>query len=74
MEVLFAGLAVAEAAGRASRGLVTVAVSDLDGAVADLAARGVVCGPVEAVGDAGRKAVATDPDGNAVALVQVAPA
>jgi catechol 2,3-dioxygenase-like lactoylglutathione lyase family enzyme len=66
---------------RAGRSLVTVAVADLRAtvaAVADLratvaavAAAGVVVGPVEPVGDAGLKAVATDPDGNEVALIEV---
>ena len=58
-------------AARAGRGLVAIAVPDLDEAVADLARRGIVGGPAEQVGDAGRKATVTDPDGNSIALLQV---
>jgi glyoxylase I family protein len=56
---------------RAGHGLVTLAVSDLDGAVAALATRGVTAGPVEDVGDAGRKAQLVDPCGNSVSLIHV---
>ncbi|MGH9091880.1 MAG: VOC family protein [Acidimicrobiales bacterium] len=56
---------------RAGRSLVTVAVADLGATVATVAAAGVAVGPVAPVGDAGLKAVATDPDGNEVALIEV---
>ena len=56
---------------RAGRSLVTVAVTDLGATVAAVAAAGVAVGAAEAVGDAGLKAVATDPDGNEVALIEV---
>ena len=59
-------------AGRAGHGLVTLALADLDGAVAALDARGIA-GPIEAVGDAGRKAVLGDPCGNTVHLIEVTP-
>lgn len=64
-------LYVIEDAARAGRSLVTISVSDLDEAVADLKARGIDSGPIETVGDAGRKATVTDPDGNAIAFIQV---
>ena len=57
---------------RAGKTLVTVSVSDLDQFVADLADRGIGAGPIEAVGDAGRKAVAVDPDGNRISWIDVA--
>lgn len=56
---------------RAGRSVVTVAVADLAATVGAVAAAGVAVGPVEPVGDAGLKAVAVDPDGNEVALVEV---
>jgi hypothetical protein len=37
-----------------------------------LAERGLRSGPIEIIGDAGRKAVLTDPDGNSVAIIEVA--
>src|SRR3954453_5218132 len=57
-------LYVLEDAERAGRGVVSIAVSDLDAAVRELVARGVSTDGIEAVGDAGRKARAFDPDGN----------
>jgi predicted enzyme related to lactoylglutathione lyase len=67
-----AWLYVIEDAGRAGRSLVTISVSDLDQAVADLDSRGISSGRIETVGDAGRKATVTDPEGNSIALIQVA--
>lgn len=58
---------------RAGHGLTTLAVPRLDQAVAELAARGLDAGPIEPVGDAGRKAILTDPDGNSVSLIEVRP-
>lgn len=51
--------------------LITLSVGDLDDVLAELAARGLRSGPIEIVGDAGRKAVLTDPDGNSVAIIEV---
>ena len=56
----------------ASGGLAALAVADLDAAVTDLAARGIVAGPIQPEGDAGRKATVADPDGNTLALIEVA--
>jgi predicted enzyme related to lactoylglutathione lyase len=64
-------LYVVEDAGRAGRGLVAIAVPDLDEAVADLRARGIGSGPITPEGDAARKSVATDPEGNSVAFIEV---
>ncbi|MFL6239107.1 MAG: VOC family protein [Actinomycetes bacterium] len=59
-------------ADRAGDGLLTIAVSDLDEALQELASRNMTFGPVEPVGDAGRKATTVDADGNTIALIQVA--
>jgi predicted enzyme related to lactoylglutathione lyase len=67
-------LYVIQDAERAGRTMVTISVSDLDHFVGDLADRGVTAGPIEAVGDAGRKAVAVDDDGNTVSWIEVASA
>jgi predicted enzyme related to lactoylglutathione lyase len=56
---------------RAGKGIVTVAVSDIDAAVSSLQGRGVGIGPINPEGDAGRKAVTSDPDGNSIAIIQV---
>ena len=57
---------------RAGRTTVTISVSDLDRFVGDLADRGITTGQIEAVGEAGRKAIAVDADGNMIALIEVA--
>lgn len=56
---------------RAGNSLVTICVTDLDEAVAELAGRRIAIGRVAAVGDAGRKATGQDPDGNSVDLIEV---
>lgn len=56
---------------RAGRGFVTMAVSDIEAAVSSLRARGIEIGSIRPEGDAGRKAVARDPDGNSIAIIQV---
>jgi hypothetical protein len=65
-------LYVIQDAERAGRTVVTISVSDLDQFVGELADRGVTAGPIEAVGDAGRKVVAMDDDGNAISWIEVA--
>ena len=64
-------LYVIQDAKRAGSTLVTISVSDLDQFVGDLAERGISTGPIEAVGDAGRKSVAVDEDGNAISWIEV---
>ncbi len=56
---------------RAGRSLVSLAVADLDRIIDELAGRGIIAGPVEEVGAAGRKAPCTDPDGNRITFVEV---
>ena len=64
-------LYVVEDAARAGNGLVAISVSDLDQTVADLGARGISGGPIQPEGDAARKAVVTDPEGNSIAFLDV---
>jgi len=59
-------------AGRAGRGVITMAVPDLDACIAEITGRGVAAGPIERAGSAGRKCVLADPDGNTVQLVELA--
>jgi predicted enzyme related to lactoylglutathione lyase len=49
-----------------------MAVSDIEEAASALEARGVATGPIEQEGEAGRKALVRDPDGNTIAIVEVA--
>jgi len=57
---------------RAGHGLATLSVGDLDATLAELDARGIRPPSVEDVGDAGRRATVRDPDGNTVAIIEVA--
>lgn len=57
--------------GRAGLGVATLVVPDLESAIAAAAADGVLTGEIEQIGTAGRKCVITDPDGNAVSIVQI---
>ena len=50
----------------------SVPVTDLDHFTAELRDRGINAGPVETVGDAGRKANVVDADGNVISWIQVA--
>jgi hypothetical protein len=52
--------------------IVAMAVSDIEEATFALKARDVACGPIEPEGDAGRKAVVLDPDGDSIAIIEVA--
>jgi hypothetical protein len=56
---------------RAGHAPVTLCVADLDRAVADIAARGIIGGPAEIIGEAGRKATFTDAEGNTVSFIEV---
>jgi predicted enzyme related to lactoylglutathione lyase len=57
---------------RAGQALAALRVGDLDATLAELAGRGITARTVEEVGDAGRKATVPDPDGNSIALIEVA--
>ena len=65
-------LYVIEEPQRAGRTVMTISVSDLDQFVANLKSRGISAGPIEAVGDDGRKTNAVDADGNVISSIQVA--
>jgi len=56
---------------RAGHSLVTICVSDLESAVAELADRDITLGSISAVGEGARKATGLDPDGNSVDLIEV---
>ncbi len=58
--------------GRAGNALVALSVVDLDTALSELGGRGLSPHAVEDVGDGGRKATLLDPDGNSVAIIEVA--
>src|SRR6266498_3228373 len=59
-------------ADHAGNSIVAMAVPDIEAVVTALEARGVCTGPIEREGDAGRKAVVLDPDGNSIAIIEVA--
>jgi predicted enzyme related to lactoylglutathione lyase len=56
---------------RAGQSVVAMCVPELDRTLAELRERGIPSGPVEDVGDGGRKALITDPDGNQIAVIEV---
>jgi predicted enzyme related to lactoylglutathione lyase len=56
---------------RAGHALVTLSVADLDKAVENMADREITGGPIELVGNAGRKASFVDVDGNTISFIQV---
>ena len=56
---------------RAGQALVALSVADLDGTVEDIGGRGITGGPIESVGNGGRKASFTDADGNTLSFIQV---
>jgi predicted enzyme related to lactoylglutathione lyase len=57
----------------AGNGIVSLAVPDIEAAASALGARGITVGPIAPEGDAGRKAVIVDPEGNTIALLEVTP-
>jgi predicted enzyme related to lactoylglutathione lyase len=56
----------------AGNGIVAIAVPNIEEATALLEARGVATGSIKPEGDAGEKVVLVDPDGNSIAIIQVA--
>ena len=56
----------------AGNGIVAMAVSDIEEATSALQARGVTTGLIEQEGEAGLKALVRDPDGNSIAVIEVA--
>jgi predicted enzyme related to lactoylglutathione lyase len=58
-------------ADQAGRGIAALVVDDLEASLAEIAGRGIATGVIEEIPGAGRKAVITDPDGNAVSLLEI---
>jgi predicted enzyme related to lactoylglutathione lyase len=56
---------------RAGKGIVAIAVSDIEEASSALGAREIPIGPIEREGNAGWKAIVNDPDGNSIAMIEV---
>jgi hypothetical protein len=56
---------------RAGHALAAVSVPDLDGALGELATRGIEPSVIEQPGPSARKATVIDPDGNSVAIIEV---
>ncbi len=57
---------------RAGNALAALSVSDLDATLSELVGRGLRPHDVADVGDSGRKATLLDPDGNSIAIIEVA--
>jgi len=57
---------------RAGHTIVTLIVDDLDGVCERIRERGISHGQIQSLGAAGRKALVTDPEGNTIALAEVA--
>ena len=58
-------------AARAGKGLVAMAVPDIELATMALDSRGIATGPIRPEGDIARRAVVLDPDGNSISIIQV---
>jgi predicted enzyme related to lactoylglutathione lyase len=58
---------------RAGQTLISICVGDLDDATTAIEQRGISVASTETVPGAGRKAWLSDPDGNAVAVIEVLP-
>ena len=56
---------------RAGHALAAVTVPDLDGALEELASKGIEPSMIEQPGPSARKATVFDPDGNSVAIIEV---
>jgi predicted enzyme related to lactoylglutathione lyase len=56
---------------RAGHALAAFSVPDLDGALEELASRGIEPSTIEQPGPSARKATIIDPDGNSVAIIEV---
>jgi uncharacterized glyoxalase superfamily protein PhnB len=56
---------------RAGHSVMALVVDDLDATLAKIAERGITTGAIEEIPGAGRKSVITDPDGNAVSVLEI---
>ena len=66
-----ASLYILQDGDRAGGGVVTLAVGNLEAQRSEIAARGIGIGVIEDIPGAGRKAQVSDPDGNAISLVEI---
>ncbi len=64
-------LYVVEDPGRAGKALVTVAVPDVDEAVAEIGVRGISGAGIETVASAGGQTSFADPEGNTISFIEV---
>ena len=55
----------------AGTGTVAIAVPDIEAETSALARRGIQTGPINNEGEAGRKSIVLDPDGNSIAILEV---
>jgi predicted enzyme related to lactoylglutathione lyase len=55
----------------AGHGVMAMFVEDLDATLAEIVARGIRVGTIEEMPGAGRKSVITDPDGNALSVIEI---
>ena len=56
---------------RAGPGILTLVVDELEASLAEIAGRGIETGAIEEISGAGRKSVISDPDGNAISVIEV---
>jgi hypothetical protein len=56
---------------RAGRSIMTLVVDDLAATLEEISGRGIATGAIEEIQGAGRKSVITDPDGNALSVIEV---
>jgi predicted enzyme related to lactoylglutathione lyase len=61
---------VADAA-HAGNSIAAMAVADIEKVTSALESRGVTTGPITSAGNAGRKTIVLDPDGNSIAIIEV---
>jgi len=55
----------------AGHSVMTLVVDDLEATLKEIAERGIAAGAIEEVEGAGRKSTMTDPDGNALQIVEI---
>jgi predicted enzyme related to lactoylglutathione lyase len=56
---------------QAGTGTVAMTVPDIEAETSALSQRGIRTGPIKDEGDAGRKSIVFDPDGNSIAILEV---
>ncbi|MDQ2744106.1 MAG: VOC family protein [Chloroflexota bacterium] len=56
---------------RAGHSVIALVVDNLDTTLTEIAGRGISTGAIEEIAGAGRKSVITDPDGNALSMLEI---